>query len=83
MFHLRSTNSMTSSSKFKNLDRLYFTVCFIMGVFAIVRQVFSELVSTGVVIPKEEVAPPTVPMDYNWARVRKVHCITLCCSMCL
>ena len=35
----------------------------------VLRQVFSELVSTGVVIPKEEVAPPTVPMDYNWARV--------------
>ena len=34
------------------------------------RQVYAELVALGVITPREEVTPPTVPMDYNWARVR-------------
>lgn len=29
---------------------------------------YTGLVNKNVIIPKEEVAPPTVPMDYNWAR---------------
>ena len=33
------------------------------------REVYEGLVADGVVIPKPEEAPPTVPMDYNWARV--------------
>ena len=37
--------------------------------FSLTRQVYEDLVSQGVIVPKEEVAPPTVPMDYNWARV--------------
>jgi len=32
------------------------------------RDVYEGLVSKGVIVPKEEVAPPPVPMDYNWAR---------------
>ena len=32
------------------------------------RQVYKDLVEKGVVVPKMEVPPPTVPMDYNWAR---------------
>ena len=28
-----------------------------------------NLVKQGVIIEKEEVPPPTVPMDYSWARV--------------
>jgi len=32
------------------------------------RLVYSDLVEKGVIVPKAEVAPPTVPMDYNWAR---------------
>lgn len=32
------------------------------------RKVYEDLVSKGVILPKEEVAPPPVPMDYNWAR---------------
>jgi hypothetical protein len=27
------------------------------------------LVKDGVIVPEEEVPPPTVPMDYTWARV--------------
>lgn len=34
----------------------------------VVNQVYSELVGRGVIVPKEEVPPPTVPMDYSWAR---------------
>lgn len=34
----------------------------------IIKQVYDELVTRGVVTPKPEVAAPTVPMDYNWAR---------------
>ena len=32
------------------------------------RQVYDGLVAKGTIVPKEEVAPPTVPMDFNWAR---------------
>ena len=34
------------------------------------REVYENLVAEGVIIPKPEEAPPTVPMDFNWARVR-------------
>uniref|UniRef100_A0A1I8FK23 ATP citrate synthase n=1 Tax=Macrostomum lignano TaxID=282301 RepID=A0A1I8FK23_9PLAT len=30
--------------------------------------VYEDLVGRGVIVPKEEPAPPTVPMDYSWAR---------------
>jgi len=33
-----------------------------------IRNVYRKLVEQGVVVPKEEVPPPTVPMDYSWAR---------------
>ena len=33
-----------------------------------INAVYSDLVSKGVVVPKPEVPPPPVPMDYNWAR---------------
>ena len=32
--------------------------------------VYSTLVANGTIVPKVETAPPTVPMDFNWARVR-------------
>lgn len=32
------------------------------------RTVYNQLVSKGVITPAPEVAPPTIPMDYNWAR---------------
>ena len=35
----------------------------------IFREVFENMVAEGVIIPKPDEAPPTVPMDYNWARV--------------
>ncbi|EDW72064.1 uncharacterized protein Dwil_GK10643 [Drosophila willistoni] len=34
----------------------------------LIHSVYGELVKTGRIIPKEEVPPPTVPMDYSWAR---------------
>lgn len=33
-----------------------------------INKVFSGLLDQGIIVPKEEVPPPTVPMDYNWAR---------------
>ncbi|KAI4895234.1 hypothetical protein NFI96_028004 [Prochilodus magdalenae] len=35
----------------------------------VIRSVYDDLVSKGVIIPAQEVPPPTVPMDYSWARV--------------
>ncbi|XP_047214791.1 ATP-citrate synthase-like [Girardinichthys multiradiatus] len=34
----------------------------------IIKFVYDDLVSKGVIQPAEEVPPPTVPMDYSWAR---------------
>uniref|UniRef100_H3A1H0 ATP citrate synthase n=1 Tax=Latimeria chalumnae TaxID=7897 RepID=H3A1H0_LATCH len=34
----------------------------------IVKSVYDDLVAKGVIIPAQEVPPPTVPMDYSWAR---------------
>ena len=41
-----------------------------MGFFSffLCSNVFEDLKSKGIVIPKEEVPPPTVPMDFDWAR---------------
>lgn len=33
-----------------------------------IKSVFNQLVAEGIIIVKPEVPPPTVPMDYNWAR---------------
>jgi len=33
-----------------------------------IGKVYSKLVKTGAIVPKPEVPPPPVPMDYNWAR---------------
>lgn len=33
------------------------------------RSVYEDLVAKGVIQPAEEMPPPTVPMDYSWARV--------------
>lgn len=33
------------------------------------RSVYQDLVAKRVIEPAEEVPPPTVPMDYSWARV--------------
>jgi ATP citrate (pro-S)-lyase len=35
----------------------------------IIHDVYDSLVQSGVVVPEPEVPPPTVPMDYSWARV--------------
>ncbi|CAL1686648.1 unnamed protein product [Lasius platythorax] len=34
----------------------------------LIQTVYEKLVKDGTVMPKPEVPPPTVPMDYNWAR---------------
>lgn len=34
----------------------------------LIQTVYEKLVKDGTVVPKPEVPPPTVPMDYNWAR---------------
>ncbi|XP_019361831.1 PREDICTED: ATP-citrate synthase isoform X1 [Gavialis gangeticus] len=34
----------------------------------VIQSVYEDLVSKGVIEPAEEVPPPTVPMDYSWAR---------------
>ena len=31
-------------------------------------EVYSQLVTQGLILPQPEVAPPTVPMDYKWAQ---------------
>ncbi|XP_013784558.1 ATP-citrate synthase-like [Limulus polyphemus] len=33
-----------------------------------IKQVYEDLVTKGTIVPKPEVPPPTVPMDYSWAR---------------
>nr|NP_001027756.1 ATP citrate-lyase [Ciona intestinalis]BAB00624.1 ATP citrate-lyase [Ciona intestinalis] len=33
-----------------------------------IREVYNNLVDLGVVVVQEDVPPPTVPMDYSWAR---------------
>ncbi|XP_065896652.1 ATP-citrate synthase-like isoform X2 [Dysidea avara] len=35
---------------------------------AMIGMVYNQLVSKGVIAPLPETAPPTIPMDYNWAR---------------
>ncbi|XP_037665066.1 ATP-citrate synthase isoform X4 [Choloepus didactylus] len=34
----------------------------------IIQSVYEDLVFKGVIVPAQEVPPPTVPMDYSWAR---------------
>ncbi|XP_030779982.1 ATP-citrate synthase-like [Rhinopithecus roxellana] len=34
----------------------------------IIQSVYEDLVANGVIVPAQEVPPPTVPMDYSWAR---------------
>lgn len=34
----------------------------------LIAHVYEDLVSSGQIVPVEEVPPPTVPMDYSWAR---------------
>lgn len=37
--------------------------------------VFEELKRSGLLIPKPDVLPPSVPMDYDWARVCSNTCL--------
>lgn len=36
----------------------------------VIGAVYNKLRDEGVIVPRAEVPPPTVPMDFNWARVR-------------
>lgn len=35
----------------------------------LIHLVYEKLVHSGTIVPEAELPPPTVPMDYNWARV--------------
>lgn len=35
----------------------------------VIQDVYHKLVEDGTIVPQPEVPPPTVPMDYSWARV--------------
>lgn len=34
----------------------------------VIQDVYNKLVEDGTIVPQPEVPPPTVPMDYSWAR---------------
>ncbi|KAK3591986.1 hypothetical protein CHS0354_031493 [Potamilus streckersoni] len=34
----------------------------------LIKEVYDNLVADGIIVPKPEQAPPTVPMDFSWAR---------------
>lgn len=34
----------------------------------LIQNVYQSLVQKGIIVPAAEVPPPTVPMDYSWAR---------------
>jgi len=34
----------------------------------VIRSVYARMVKEGKIVPKPEIPPPPVPMDYNWAR---------------
>ncbi|ROL03920.1 ATP-citrate synthase [Anabarilius grahami] len=34
----------------------------------VIKFVYDDLVANGIIVPAQEVPPPTVPMDYSWAR---------------
>jgi len=34
----------------------------------LIKNVYEDLLKSGEIVPKPESAPPTVPMDFNWAR---------------
>uniref|UniRef100_A0A673KMA4 ATP-citrate synthase n=2 Tax=Sinocyclocheilus rhinocerous TaxID=307959 RepID=A0A673KMA4_9TELE len=34
----------------------------------VIKFVYDDLVAKGIIVPAQEVPPPTVPMDYSWAR---------------
>ena len=36
----------------------------------LIHSVYQKLVEDGKIVPEPELPPPTVPMDYSWARVR-------------
>lgn len=34
----------------------------------LIKKVYDQLVECGIIVPRSEPVPPTVPMDYDWAR---------------
>lgn len=39
----------------------------------ICSEVYEQLVAGGLIVPKPEKEPPTIPMDYSWAQVRNMY----------
>lgn len=35
---------------------------------SLIKEIYDQLIESGVIIPQPEVEPPTVPMDYSWAQ---------------
>ena len=69
-------------NKFKKLSNIQLKSCFLVSeffstterdcnfvLFCLFSNVYKKLVEDGVIAPKPEKRPPTVPMDYNWAQV--------------
>lgn len=38
----------------------------------LIHTVYDQLVKDGAIVPEPEMPPPTVPMDYSWARVSSI-----------
>ena len=53
----------------KSYSKPHLTITTLYVFFSIYSDVYEQLVDQGVIEIKPEVPPPTVPMDYNWARV--------------
>ena len=41
----------------------------LINVNKVCREVYEQLVAAGLIIPKPETEPPSLPMDYSWAQV--------------
>ena len=43
--------------------------CRLININKVCREVYEQLVAAGLIIPKPETEPPSLPMDYSWAQV--------------
>jgi ATP citrate (pro-S)-lyase len=41
---------------------------------AVLKSTYEKLVAQGTIVPKAEIEPPQIPMDYNWAAVSAWFC---------
>jgi hypothetical protein len=42
----------------------------------VLKETYESLIRNGIIVPKKEVDPPVIPMDYKWAQVSSVTCIS-------